>query len=75
MEYIATLTHNNISRSRSIRISGSIAKAKLAAAREFGDEPGDCSIKIFPAAGAASDLYPVASRYVSEKRWRNRSAS
>lgn len=62
--YTATITHHSISSARVIEIDGTIAQAKRAATREFGDGFLDHIIVIRDQYGE-----PVASRRIGDRRW------
>lgn len=65
MTYTATIIHNSISRAREIKIIGTLAEAKTAAAAEFDGELRDAEIAIY--AGPHDAL--VSSRRVSGGEW------
>ena len=62
--YTIGLSHHSIGRSREVTYTGTLAGAKRAATREFGDGFADHSIVIADAEG-----YPVAKRKISDRKW------
>lgn len=70
-KFLATIRHHSISRARQIEISGTLTQAKVAAAREFGQEQRDYEIAIYE---DMDDRMPylVATRRVAGRKWQDR---
>lgn len=66
-KYTATIAHHSIARARVLEIEGTLAQAKRAASREFGDGFADHRIVIRQADGRWDDI--VATRRLSDRRW------
>jgi hypothetical protein len=62
--YFASISHHSISRARIVPVGETLAAAKRAATREFGDEFLDYLIII---TNAADEM--VASRRAGERKW------
>jgi hypothetical protein len=62
--YFASISHHSISRARIVPVGETLAAAKRAATREFGDEFLDYLIII---TNAADEM--VASRRVRDRKW------
>lgn len=66
--YTATITHHSISRARVVDCGTDLATAKQLAAKEFGDEFRDHTIKVYgQRPNCAPEVY--ATRKVSASKW------
>jgi hypothetical protein len=68
-KFTATIRHHSIARARQIEVTGTLTKAKQAAAREFGGEQRDYEIAIFEDWHGQPEL--VASRKVGASKWQD----
>ena len=64
--YTATISHHSISRARVVPVGETLAAAKRAATREFGDEFQDYRILILDSTLGGET---VASRRAGERKW------
>jgi hypothetical protein len=67
-KFKATIRHHSIRSARVIQITGTLASAKRAASREFGDEFRDHEIVIYTG-GDDAETEIVACRKVGDRRW------
>lgn len=70
--YIATYRHHSIARAPQIKVTGTLAQAKRAAAREFGDGFIDHELAIYEDRG--EDMMPdlVSTRRIGGRKWTDR---
>ena len=66
--YITTIRHHSLSAARNVEINGSLAQAKRAATKEFGQEQRDYII-VIGQKHLGGQVEIVSSRRVGDKTW------